>query len=150
MPSYRSNVQEVLGRLKNQLAQVDGPVLSKITRTIATTLVASNVRRIHNDGRAVDGSDIGHYKSKSYEEIRIKKGKRVDKVNLDFTGKLSKEFTIEADTQGIGVGFSTPYGANLQDNLEEKYGKKIWGTTMEDENTNQQIAIGELNKAFNG
>jgi hypothetical protein len=55
MPGYKSNVQEVLGNLKRQLENIKGPVLDKITRTIGTTLVASNVRRIHNDGKAVDG-----------------------------------------------------------------------------------------------
>lgn len=150
MPSYKSNVQEVLGNLKRQLEQVKGPVLSKIVRTIGTTLVASNVRRIHNEGRAVDGSDIGQYKSKAYEKIRIEKGKRVDKVNLDFTGKLSKEFSLEADSQGIGVGFATSYGADLQEVLEEKYNKKIWGVTQEDEGVNEEIAKDAINKAFNG
>lgn len=150
MPSYKSNVQDVIGNLKKQLEGINGPVMNKITRTIATTLVASNVRRVHNNGQAVDMSQIGDYKNKEYKEIRIKKGKRVDRVNLDFTGKLSKEFSLEADAQGIGVGFLTSYGGNLQENLEEKYKKKIWGVTQDDERVSQDIAIGEIKKAFNG
>jgi hypothetical protein len=71
-------------------------------------------------------------------------------VNLDFTGKLSKEWALEADAQGVGVGFLTQYGANLQENLEEKYNKKIWGVTQDDERISQDIAKGEVNKAFNG
>ncbi len=147
MPSYKSNLQEIIIKLKKELDNIKGPVLDKIQRTAASTVVASNDRRIFNNGKAVDGSDIGHY-SKSYEKIRIEKGKRVDLVNLTFTGKLSKEFNFEADGSGIGIGFLTPYGANLHDVLEEKYNKKIWGLTQEDESIIIEIEKEEILKAL--
>ncbi len=56
---YSSNIQEVVLDLKGKLT--DAKQVSALQRTIGTYLLASNLRRIHNDGVAVDGSQIGHY-----------------------------------------------------------------------------------------
>ncbi len=58
---YESNMTKVLERLKGKLKTASE--MSALQRTIATNLKASNLRRIHNDGRAVDGSPIGQYNS---------------------------------------------------------------------------------------
>lgn len=57
--SYQSNISTVVVDLKKQLEGFLDD--NKIVRKVATTLAASNVRRIHNDGKAVDGSGIGTY-----------------------------------------------------------------------------------------
>jgi hypothetical protein len=150
MPSYKSNVREVLGPLKKKLQGIKPNVLDKLTRTIAADLVSSNTVRIHNEGKAVNGSDIGDYADGPYKKKREKKQKRVDKVNLDYSGKLHKEFSLEANSQGIGVGFSTEYGANLQEVLEEKYNKTIWGVTQEDEAIAEKESVKAINKYLNG
>ncbi len=56
---YQSNIQEVVFSLKGKLN--DARQISVLQRTIGTYLLGSNLRRIHNDGVAVDGSQIGHY-----------------------------------------------------------------------------------------
>jgi hypothetical protein len=150
MPFYRSNVREVLGPLKKKLEGIKPNVLDKLTRTIAADLVSSNMSRIHNEGKAVNGSDIGDYIDGPYKKKREKRQKRVDKVNLDFSGKLHKEFSLEANSQGIGVGFTSEYGANLQEVLEEKYNKTIWGVTREDESVAEKESIKAINKYLNG
>jgi hypothetical protein len=151
MPSYKSNAREVLGNLRSKLEGVKSNVVDKVVREVAVDLVGSNTRRIHNEAKAVDGSDIGDYADGPYKKRRQGKDKRVDKVDLSFSGKLSKEFALEAINQSeIGIGFLTPYGANLHDILEEKYNKKIWGVTQEDEQTKDRILKNRLNKYLNG
>lgn len=148
MPSYKSNVQSILGGIINRLENVDKVVISKIVRTVATDLVESNIRRIHNEGKNVDGSNIGTY-SASYKKLRQRKDKETAYVNLSFSGKLSKEFNLDAiDDRTIGIGFTTQYSAKLYDILEDKYGKKIWGVTQVDEKTATDIEKDILNKAL--
>jgi hypothetical protein len=151
MPEYKSNAKQVLGGLVKQLQGIEAKVLDNITRTIAADLVASNISRIHNDGQNVDGSNIGSYSTESYKKLRQKKGRQINKVDLSFTGKLSKEFSFAASgLHTVGVGFLTPYGAELSEHLEEKYNKKIWGVTQEDERIAEEIAKNKVNKYLNG
>ena len=180
MQSYNSNVIEVLGKLRNQLVQLKGPVLEKMVRSISFDLVGSNLDRIHTYGKAVDGSlistgssNVEAFKSKKtgkvsskkkrgseatvlatpysqkYAKKRIDKGRQIAKVDLSFTGKLSKEFNLEAKgPKEIGVGFTTPYASDLSEVLENKYGKKIWGTTQEDERVAQEYVKNTVIKLF--
>jgi hypothetical protein len=151
MPSYKSNVKSVIGSLVQKLEGVKANVVDKVVREVAVDLVGSNTRRIHNEAKAVDGSDIGNYTDGSYKKRREKRDKRTDKVNLDFSGKLSKEFVLEAVGRSeIGVGFLTDYGANLQEVLEEKYNKIIWGVTQQDEVVAGNILKNRINKYLNG
>ncbi len=150
MPSYKSNAKPVLTSLIKRLNGLERNVLDKLTRTVAADLVSSNIGRVHNEGKAVDGSDIGDYKEGAYKKKREARQKRVDKVNLDFTGKLSKEFSLEASGQTVGVGFTTEYAANLYEVLEEKYKKKIWGVTQEDEAIAERESVKAINKYLNG
>ena len=150
MLEYKSNAKNVLGPLIKQLQGVKNNVLDKITREIAADLVSSNVGRIHIDGLAVDGSDIGNY-SEGYKKVRQRKNKRIDKVNLSFSGTLSKKFSFAPlDNNTMGVGFIDEYGEDLYEKLEEKYGKIIWGVTQEDERVAGEIAKNRINKYLNG
>lgn len=151
MPSYKSNAKSVIGSVVKRLQGLQINVIDKASREIAADLVASNMRRIHNDGQAVDGTDIGDYKEGAYKKKRQEKQKRVDKKNLDFSGKLSKEFSFAAvGRHEIGVGFLTEYGSTLQEAMEEQAGKKIWGVTQEDERVADGIVKRKLNKYLNG
>jgi hypothetical protein len=150
MPSYKSNTKSVLGPLMKRLEGIQTKVLDKVTREIAADVVASNIGRIHNDGEAVDGTKIGDYATGSYKTKRQEKGKRIDKVDLSFTGKLSKEFSFAAVSKSeVGVGFLTDYGGNLHEALEEKYNKKIWGVTQEDERVAEELTKNRINKYLN-
>lgn len=151
MPSYKSNTASVVRDLVKKLKGVDGFVKDKVLREVAADVAASNVYRIHNEGKAVDGSGIGDYKEGPYKEKRQERGRRIDKVDLSMTGKLSKEYTFDAiGTNEVGVGFLTDYGTRVSEALEEKYKKKIWGATQEDERIAQEVAKNRINQYLNG
>ena len=59
---YKSNIQSVLLNIDNKLKKASD--VSALQRTIATYLMASNLRRIHNNGLNVDGKMIGSYSVK--------------------------------------------------------------------------------------
>jgi hypothetical protein len=150
MPSYKSNAKQVLTPLLRKLQGLKPNVMDKVTREIAADLVASNMGRIHNEGKAVDGTEIGQYKEGAYKNKRDKLGKRIDRKNYSFTGQLSKEFSFEPTGGTVSVGFLTEYGANLHEVLEEQDGKKIWGATQEDERVANEVATNRINKYLNG
>jgi hypothetical protein len=151
MPGYKSNAKNVLGPLINQLKGVETVLLDNITRTVAAGLVASNSFRIHNEGLAVNGTKIGDYKEGPYKKKRREKDKETQYVNLSFSGDLSKEFQLAASGKNtVGVGFLTNYGEELSEILEQKYNKKIWGVTQEDERIAQEVAKNKVNRYLNG
>ncbi len=59
---YKSNVSIVVSNIEGRLKKASD--VDKLNRTIATYLQASNVKRIHNLGLAVNGSKIGNYSIK--------------------------------------------------------------------------------------
>lgn len=59
---YKSNINIVFTKLSNNLNKVNQS--NVIQRTVATYLFEDNKRRIHNSGKAVDGSSIGSYSTK--------------------------------------------------------------------------------------
>lgn len=54
--TYKSNADKVLGDLKKKLMEGD-----KLAGSVAQAIYASNLRRIHNEGRNIKGSSIGTY-----------------------------------------------------------------------------------------
>ena len=136
---------------------------------VLTTVRASNIRRIHNEGKSVSGSPIGKYSthpiyinpSKSpvnftpktrnkknpktkyfpggYKQFRESIGRKTDVVNLQLTGQLEADFIIEAEGQNWALGFNSPRGEKLHHGLEKHFGKEIWGLTKEDERIIDEI-----------
>lgn len=158
MPGYNSNAKSVVNNLVNQLQGIQDTVVKPLIRSIAVDVAASNVIRIHNEGKAVDGSKIGDYKEgdkeynkTSYKTKREELGKETEYVNLSFSGNLSKEFQPEAvGDLDIGVGFIGKYGADLSEVLEDQYNKKIWGATEEDDRIAQEEFKIRLHNYLNG
>jgi hypothetical protein len=59
---YSDNIKQVLSNIEGKLKKASD--VSKLNRTIGTYLQKSNLRRIHNEGRALSGQGIGHYSGK--------------------------------------------------------------------------------------
>jgi len=57
MPTYKSNLSDVVNKIDLKLESVENT--DKLIRTLATNLLASNQRRIHNDGKDVNLANIG-------------------------------------------------------------------------------------------
>lgn len=64
MAGYVSNIDLLLRNFENKLTKISGAGKNKMLREIASTLYSNISRRIHNDGKAVDGTPIGKYSTK--------------------------------------------------------------------------------------
>ena len=140
--SYTSNMVVVVDKLNVQLKGVKNQ--DNMLRDIAVSLATSNVDRIHTEGKNVAGGKIGTY-AESTRKIRKKKGRQISKVDLSFTGQLSKEFQADVIPGGWGAGFTTSYGSNLFKLLTDKYGD-VWGITQSDNQAIDRIVSKEINK----
>lgn len=92
---YTSNAKTVLANLQLKLSKISGQTPSeysvdKVVRTVALEIYASNLRRIHNEGKDVNEAPIGKYSTKTTligSSSFINKG-TVDKV---FGSRKSKD-----------------------------------------------------------
>ena len=140
--SYTSNMGAVIGKLNVQLKGIKNQ--DPLLRDIAVSLATSNVDRIHTESKNVAGGNIGTY-AEATRVIRRKKGRQVNRVDLSFTGKLSKEFQAGQISDGWGVGFISSYGSNLFKLLTDKYGD-VWGITASDNRAIARIVSKEIKK----
>lgn len=62
MPGYKSDIRDVVIKLNAKFKKAK--VSDSLLREIATTLQASNIRRVMTDGKAVSGVPIGKYSTK--------------------------------------------------------------------------------------
>jgi hypothetical protein len=86
----------------------------------------------------------------NYKALRNKIGRRIDKVDLNFSGKLSKEFGLEVKGRNVvDLGFITSYGTEVGNSLEKKYAKKIWATSENDLKDINTIINAKIRKNLN-
>lgn len=86
----------------------------------------------------------------NYKALRNKIGKRIDKVDLNFSGKLSKEFGLEIKARNVvDLGFLTDYASKVSEGMETKYAKKIWGMSENDYKDIETIINAKINKNLN-
>lgn len=72
---YKSNAKEVVDAILIKIKSLDknGSQSDKILRTIASTITGKMIRRIHQEGRASDGTKIGTY-TPAYMKVRTGRG----------------------------------------------------------------------------
>lgn len=121
----------------NALSSTQNKLLSltdrqALLRPVAFDLIALMTQRIHDEGKASDGSQIGTY-SNSYLKLRAKEGRGKDeKVIVSLTRQLENDWSVIATPNGYGVGFLNPLNAQKAKWVEENKGKKIFKPTKEE------------------
>ncbi len=154
--TYKSNVQSVIVGLKNKVI-LGNP--DEMYREISLGIMASNNRRIHNEGRNINESQIGDYSTKKmyvnpinspvkfspnpnrktrkfdtgYKGYRGFIGRDTTKVNLQLSGALKADFKILKIQNGYALGFESARGKDISEGMESKYHSPIWGITKTDE-----------------
>ena len=131
-----SGFEKDLQKIKDALSDKEA-----LLRPVAVELSTIMKDRIHEEGQASDGSQMGTYKT-SYLAIRERQQKHSrseTKVILIFTRKLSNSWGAFAADRGYGVGFIENADASGITSLkkirfaEEHFGKKIGDLTKEEE-----------------
>lgn len=104
-----------------------------LLRPVAIEVLPLMTRRIHQNGGASDGTQIGTY-SESYLELRQKKYNRSGdtKVIVALTSQLENDWAVLATETGYGIGFNNPFNLQKLRWVEEVKGKIIGQLTKEE------------------
>jgi len=130
-----SGFEKDLQKIKDDLSDKES-----LLRPVCVELSGIMNNRIHEDGQASDGSQIGQYKT-SYLRMReaFKHSRTETKVVLVLSRKLSNSWGAFATEKGYAVGFTDSAATEGVTGLkkikfaEEHFGKKIGDMTKEEE-----------------
>lgn len=131
MITIKSNIKLVAGRIKQNLEQLKNK--EYLLRPVAIEVIPLMTERIHQDGRAADGAQIGTY-SASYLGLRQRKYKRdaSNKVIVSLTRQLENNWSVIATQNGYGIGFLNPFNLQKARWVEEAKNKKIFNLTKDE------------------
>lgn len=176
-----SNISDVLNGIASNLIGMKNDML----REVATSMLPVVKDRIHTDGKAADGTQIGTY-SKGYMAVRtgvyqsngkITKGKNKGetrnvgvftkgknkgeerpkynrtsdtKVVASLTRQMESDFSVQATSEGYGLGFNNDENFNKSQYVEATYKKKIYGLTDTEKEQAVEVAGNYTNRKLNG
>ncbi len=195
MSGYKSNMNAIVDEITSDMRGIDS-TMPGLVREVGTSIQASNLRRIHNNGldeqlqpilggtystkptlvgaksfatkggaNAIFGSREKRRKQEwrtitrggrkhnlvllrgGYKAIRQLSGRGTSKVDLNFTGKLSKEFGMQMIGNSVVLGFTTIDAIKKAKGLERRNGGvDIWGVTRDDVKNIEKIVNRRLKK----
>lgn len=125
MASIQSNIGEVTGNIEEKIKKLGDK--EYIPRTLSFDLIDLMTKRIHIDGVAADGSQIGTY-NKDYLSLRRRKFNRSadPKIIVSLTRQLENDWNVIATDDGYGIGFLNSHNFDKARWVEANKGKKIF------------------------
>lgn len=125
-----TNLPEVLNSLGQSIQEILNP--NYLLRPVAIEVLPMITQRIHQEGKASDGSEIGQY-SNSYLKQREKAGRgESKKVIVSLTRQLENNWSVLETTNGYGIGFTNSFNADKLRWVEEMKGKPIGSLSAEE------------------
>lgn len=126
-----TNLKDVLSNLGQSFASIMDK--NYLLRPVAIEVLPLVTERIHQDGKASDGSQIGTYSNNYLKYARAKAGRGKDtKVIVSLTRQLENNWSVLETTNGYGIGFTNPFNADKLRWVEELKGKVISNLTSEE------------------
>jgi hypothetical protein len=138
----QTNIGQVSKAIAERLKLLKDP--EYLLRPVAFGLIDKMTQRIHNEGRASDGGEIGQY-SNSYLKQRQRKplNRTADsKIIVSATRQLENDWSVIATQKGYGIGFKNAFNLQKMRWVEQGQGKKIGDLTPDEE----KYAIEYLNE----
>lgn len=118
-----TNLSEVLNGLGQSIEEILNP--NYLLLPVAEEVLPLITERIHGQGMASDGSEIGNY-SNSYLKQRKKSGRgESTKVIVSLTRELENDWSVLETTNGYGIGFTNSFNADKLRWVEENKKKDI-------------------------
>lgn len=139
--TIKSNIKVVAGRIKQQLETLKNK--EYLLRPVAIEVIPLMTERIHQNGVASDGGQIGTYNN-AYLSLRQRKYKRdaSSKVIVSLTRQLENDWAVIATQNGYGIGFNNSF--NLQ---KARWVEGIKGKTIFDlSKSEQDYAVERINE----
>lgn len=115
----------LISSLKQKIAELSNP--DYLFRQVVFDLIVLMKRRIHEDGTASDGSQIGTYSS-AYLKLREDKYNRTSDTTIivSLTRQLENDWALISDNDNYGIGFNNPFNTQKAQWVEEIKKKDIF------------------------
>jgi hypothetical protein len=141
MITIKTNINVVATSLIKKLEILRNP--KPLLRTVALDVLVLMTARIHEDGKAADGGEIGTYNN-NYLRLRQKRFKRSadKKIILSQTRQLENDWSVIGTENGWGIGFKNNANAQKLKWVEEIKKKKIGALT----DSEKEFAITKFQK----
>ena len=135
MTTYKSGVAWI-NAIEKKLKDVDDVVATELLGTLE--LFTS---RVFDSGKNANGVVYGKSYSPSYKKYRLKRGRRVDRVNLQLEGDMRKDIGsgIKKKGQKTGFGFDNNFNTKKWEWNEERYGNLSQLTKFETQGLMKRI-----------
>lgn len=129
--TIKTNLNQVL----SNLGQSFSTIMDKnyLLRPVAIEVLPMMTERIHKEGKASDGGQIGTYSNSYLKYARAKAGRGEDpKVIVSLTRQLENNWSVLETTNGYGIGFTNPFNADKLRWVEEVKDLVISNLTTEE------------------
>lgn len=129
----QTNIGQVSQAIAEKLKKLQD--VDYLLRPVAFGLIDKMTNRIHNEGKASDGGEIGQY-SNSYLKQRQRKplNRTADsKIIVSATRQLENDWSVIAVDKGYGIGFKNSFNLQKLRWVEQGQGKKIGDLTTDEE-----------------
>lgn len=125
-----TNISQVVDQIKTRFDILRDK--EYLLRPLAVEIIPMMKERIHVDGKASDGSQIGEY-ANSYMRRRQESGRgQSRKIIVAITSQLEQDWAVLATNTGYGVGFNNPFNAEKLRWVEEQKSKIISNLSAEE------------------
>ena len=125
-----TNISQVVDQIKTRFDILRDK--EYLLRPLAVEIIPMMKERIHVDGKASDGSQIGEY-ANSYMRRRQEAGRgQSRKIIVALTSQLEQDWAVLATNTGYGVGFNNPFNAEKLRWVEEQKSKIISNLSAEE------------------
>lgn len=147
MASVTTNITQVIDRLHSNFELLKDREF--LLRPLAIETIPLMRERIHIEGKASDGSQIGEY-ANSYMRERQKAGRGESrKVIVVLTSKLEQDWQALRTETGYGIGFNNPTNAQKMRWVEEQKSKIIANLSAEEKQYITERLQELVTEAFN-
>jgi len=138
--SVTTNLQQVNAVIADRLKKLSDP--ETILRPLCFDIIELMTKRIHVDGMAANGQQIGTYNNRYLKLRQTKYNRKADsKIIVSLTRQLENNWSVIATPKGFGVGFLNPFNFQKARWVEAQKGKEIFSLTAAE----RDYAIGFVN-----
>lgn len=142
-----TNIGSVINRIQSNFDLLKDK--EYLLRPLAIETIANMKERIHRDGQASDGSQIGTYSNGYMRQREVAKRGESRQVIVSLTRNLEKDWAPIGTTTGYGIGFNSPTNTKKMRWVEENKGKIIANLSADEKNYITERIKELVNGAFN-
>ncbi len=124
MVTVTTNISAVIDKIKSNFELLKDR--EYLLRPLAIETIPNMKERIHKEGKASDGEQIGTY-STGYMRTRAENNRSKDtKIIVSLTRQLENDWSLLGTATGYGIGFNNPFNREKAGWVEDQKGKIIF------------------------